>query len=189
VRHLLPRQLRVYAHVRAHTHAISEAKRCAGLLACAHQLTHSCRAHSHCVVCEMPVECQNRWTLTRTTRARRSRVDASDCLDLLLPQSISVFAFDFSGSSPHPQTLKDTQSLPHAIPVYALYATACCIQPLTRHPVSRTCKHSKTREGLRGRDCLTYMRGLYAKVTHPSATHALDARMRVRMMIEENRRM
>ena len=27
-----------------------------------------------------------------------SRVDASDCLDLLLPQSISVFAFDFSGS-------------------------------------------------------------------------------------------
>jgi alpha/beta superfamily hydrolase len=25
-------------------------------------------------------------------------VDASDCLDLLLPQSISVFAFDFSGS-------------------------------------------------------------------------------------------
>ncbi len=27
-----------------------------------------------------------------------SRVDASDCLDLLLPQNISVFAFDFSGS-------------------------------------------------------------------------------------------
>ncbi|EKX47348.1 hypothetical protein GUITHDRAFT_106795 [Guillardia theta CCMP2712] len=27
-----------------------------------------------------------------------SRVDASDCLDLLLPQMISVFAFDFSGS-------------------------------------------------------------------------------------------
>ncbi len=25
-------------------------------------------------------------------------MDASDCLDLLLPQSISVFAFDFSGS-------------------------------------------------------------------------------------------
>lgn len=38
------------------------------------------------------------WSLTRTL-ARRSRVDASDCLDLLLPQSISVFAFDFSGCS------------------------------------------------------------------------------------------
>ena len=25
-------------------------------------------------------------------------MDASDCLDLLLPQNISVFAFDFSGS-------------------------------------------------------------------------------------------
>jgi alpha/beta superfamily hydrolase len=32
------------------------------------------------------------------THTHRSRVDASDCLDLLLPQSISVFAFDFSGS-------------------------------------------------------------------------------------------
>lgn len=109
--------------------------------------THSCRAHSHCVVCELPVACQNRWTLTRTTRACRSRVDASDCLDLLLPQSISVFAFDFSGSAPHPQTLKDTQSLPQAIP--ATCVCAVC-NSFTHHPVPRTYKHSKTREGLRG---------------------------------------
>lgn len=62
---------------------------------------HSCRALFNRVVCIMPVPCQNIWMLTRT-RARRSRVDASDCLDLLLPQSISVFAFDFSGSCPAP---------------------------------------------------------------------------------------
>ena len=115
--------------------------------ACAHQLIHAVHTRTAWSA-NMPVACQNRWTLTRTTRARRSRVDASDCLDLLLPQSISVFAFDFSGSAPHPQILKDTHSLAHAIPPACVCAVCNSVAyshtPITQCPApTNTERHGK----------------------------------------------
>ena len=157
--------------------------------ACAHQLIHAVHTRTAWSA-NMPVACQNRWTLTRTTRARRSRVDASDCLDLLLPQSISVFAFDFSGSSPHPQTLKVTQSLPHAIPPKCVCTqfnspVASSHPPVTQCPAPiNNQRHGKDcGEGIASYICVVCMQQLHTRLprTH-GCTHA------GRTMLEENRR-